>query len=98
MNKDLIIRDLELLINDIKLHGKKGKEYYMNEYKNLYDFNKVIFNKVCESGEETPFELVKTMIEYKFKLDEGSIQQYDANVIIGQQCFDHYVAPKLQNI
>jgi hypothetical protein len=96
MNKELILKDLELFVNDMKLHGRgKGKYHYSTEYPHLYNFNKDIFNKVYECGVDTPLDLVKEMINMKFNLDNGTIKQYDADVIIGQKCFDHYIAPKL---
>jgi hypothetical protein len=76
------------------LEPHKFYEKVMEENKTLYDVFPTIFDKHIDGKlDATFFEMLKL----RHKIDIGEISEDDASKVIGQQLFDRFVAPVIEN-
>lgn len=83
--------DAKNMLNDVKnnIKDKKFKQKMINKYSNLYD-KKLLFDKIYGGDfNEKDDIILKKMCEIKQLRDEGKIDKYEGDKVIGQVVFDH---------
>lgn len=84
------------IVNEIQNTQKNNKEeYYGKKYPEFKEKYSNLFRVICTRRIDK--EMLTRMLNYKDSIDKKEIDQFNASAIVGQELYDIYIKPKIDD-